>query len=69
MTEELLHYDEAAALVGVAEATVRQWRSRHYLTPAARIHGRPLFTAEAVLAADEHARNARGGRHRKDHAA
>ncbi len=66
MTDELLHYDQAAALVGVRECTVRQWKSRHRLNPAARIHGRPLFTAEAVLAADEHARTTPGGRHRKD---
>lgn len=55
-----------AGAVGVPECTVRQWKSRHRLNPAARIHGRPLFTAEAVLAADEHARTTPGGRHRKD---
>ncbi len=66
VTDELLTYDQAAALVGVPECTVRQWKSRHRLEPAARIHGRPLFTAEAVIAADEHARTTPGGRHRKD---
>ena len=63
--DELLTYTEAAALCGVDETTVRQWRSRHYLTPAHWDGQRLLFRREDVLAADEKARSEPRGRKRK----
>ena len=72
MTDPLVTYAEAAAMCGVPEATVRQWKSRGHLTPAkttprACFGGKQLwFYASDVLRADNEARNYPGGRKRKD---
>ena len=66
MPEPLLNYTEAADLCGVPEPTVRQWRSRRYLTPAGWDGHRLLFRREDVLAADEKARSEPRGRKRHD---
>lgn len=62
---DLIGYAEAARLVGVEEATVRQWRSRRHLTPVAVDKGRPLFRPEDVQRANREALDCPGGRHRK----
>lgn len=65
MPDELVTYTEAAAMCGVPEETVRQWRSRRYLTPAGRIGRRLLFRPAEVRAANEAALAWPGGRKRK----
>jgi DNA-binding transcriptional MerR regulator len=61
--EDLISVAEAAALAGVTEAAVRQWKRRGHLHPAgADEDGRPLFTGIAVLRAE--AKTRKGARRR-----
>lgn len=64
--DELITYTEAAALVGVARDTVKQWKSRHDLDPAGWDGRAPLFRAVDVLAADAKVRAVSQGRKRKN---
>ena len=50
--EDLIDYPKAAELAGVPEATVRQWKSRHHLNPAAYDGRKPLFHPIDVLRAE-----------------
>lgn len=50
--EPLMNYTEAAAMCGVPEEAVRQWRSRRYLKPADYDGQRPLFRPTDVRAVD-----------------
>lgn len=56
---------EAAALVGVAPCTIRQWCRRGHLRAAARWGKRLLFHPLAVLEAERAARTATVVDHRK----
>lgn len=48
---------EAAELVGVSPATIRQWRNRgHLAAQGLDERGRPLHTREAVRAAEKRVR-------------
>ncbi len=48
---------EAATLAGVSVRTIRSWREKGYLDrQGLGADGRPLFTAEAVRAAEQRAR-------------
>jgi len=62
---DLLTYAEAAELVGVPEATVRQWRSRRHLAPVAVDRGVLLFRREDVERANREAMDCPAGRPRK----
>jgi hypothetical protein len=65
--EDLVDYTGAAELAGVPEGTVRQWKSRHHLEPAAMDGRRPLFRKIDVLRAE--AATERLGRRRATQAA
>lgn len=61
-----LSYPEAATFVGVPEATVRQWKSRHHLEPVEKDdNGRFRFRPIDVLRAEAATRQTRAGRRRK----
>ena len=52
-----LYVDEAALLVRVSQAVIRQWSSRGLLTPVSRDHGRPRFTARDIFEAERRTRS------------
>jgi hypothetical protein len=61
-----LSYPEAATYIGLPEATVRQWKSRHALNPAGvDDNGRLRFRPIDVLRAEAKARIAPQGRKRQ----
>ena len=63
--EDLVDYAQAAELVGLPEATVRQWKSRHTLVPAAMDGRHPLFRPIDVLRAEAATAATRQGRRRQ----
>jgi DNA-binding transcriptional MerR regulator len=51
--EDLIGVADAAALAGVSESAIRQWKRRGHLKPAGLDEfGRPMFTGVAVLRAE-----------------
>lgn len=55
--DALLYIDEAALLVRVSQALIRQWASRGILPVADRDRGRPRFYARDVFEAERHTRS------------
>lgn len=63
--EDLVYYPVAAEIAGVPETTVRQWKSRRHLHPAAWDGKRPLFRPLDVLRAEAQAHATPQGRRRQ----